>query len=261
MIEAREPQAVYITGASLGLGAALAEAYAAPGVFLALCARNPAPLDAVAQHCRDRGAHVLAMAADVADPPSLAAWAEAAMARRPPDLVIANAGIFAGTRRDGRMESAEEARAQIRVNLEGAINTVAALLPTMVQEGRGRIVLIASLAAMHPLADAPAYSASKAGLAAYGLALNEALNGRGVRVSVVLPGHIRTRQTAVHIGLKPLEMAAEEAAAIVKRGIERGARRIVFPRRLALLASLASVLPAPLRYRLGRPFRFRVGEP
>ncbi len=259
MIEAREPQAVYITGASLGLGAALAEAYAAPGVFLALCARNPAPLDEVARRCRNHGADVLAMAADVADPASLAAWAEAAMARRPPDLVIANAGIFAGTRRDGRLESVEEARAQIRVNLEGAINTVSALLPTMVQEGRGRIVLIASLAAMHPLADAPAYSASKAGLAAYGLALDEALNGRGVRVSVVLPGHIRTRQTAVHIGLTPLEMAPQEAAAIIRRGIAHGKSRIVFPWRLALLARLGAALPAPLRHRLARPFRFRVG--
>ncbi len=260
MSEHDAPRAVYITGASLGLGAALAEAYAAPGVFLALCARNIAPLDDVARRCRARGADVVAMTADVADATSLAAWTQAAMARRPPDIVIVNAGVFAGATPERMLESADEARGQIRINLEGGISTVAALLPAMLRRGKGRLVLIASLAARHPLADAPAYSASKAGLAAYGEALAEALHGSGVRVSVVFPGHIRTRQTAAHIGWKPFEMAPEEAAALVKRGIERGAHHIVFPRRLALLASLAALLPAPLRYRLGRPFRFRVEE-
>jgi len=257
---AAAPTTVLITGASRGLGRALALAYAAPGRRLALLARNPDLLSYTARLCEMRGAEVLRRPCDVTDAAALAAFVAAVEAGGAIDLAIANAGEFWGNGAGGALEPLERARAQLRVNLEGAVLTVNAVLARMRERKAGQIALISSLAALTPLADAPAYSASKAGLAAYGIALRAMLAPEGITVSIVYPGHIDTDQTDVHRGALPLLMLPDEAAQRIATGLARRRGSIAFPRRLLWLIRLGSLIPWRLRARLEAPLRFHVSE-
>jgi short-subunit dehydrogenase len=250
-----------ITGASRGLGRELALAYAQPGCLLGLTARDGAALEDVAAACRGRGAEVVVRVADVTEPGALAGWIADLDARRPIDLLIANAGLFDGRRPDADSEGLETAIGQLRVNLEGAIRTIDAVVPLMVARKRGHVAAISSLAAVYPLADAPAYTASKAGLVAYCESLRELLAPYGVAVSVAYPGHIATRQTEVQQGALPLLMTAESAARRIQVGLARRRSRIWLPISLALLARIGGALPPRLRHFTGRGFRFGVRDP
>lgn len=249
------PRAVLITGASAGLGAALARRYAGPERVLALAARRSEPLQAVARQCEALGATVDCAVLDVTDAAALSTWMRAVDARYGLDLVIANAGIFSGLASGGSLEQAGDVQMLVRTNLEGAILTAATAAELMRPRRSGRIALIASLAARHPLADAPAYSATKAGLVAYGEALRERLLADNVGVSIVLPGHIDTAQTASHGGPLPLMLSAEAAAAEVEAGVRRGASTISFPKPLVALIGLGRLLPWRARAWLARRLR------
>lgn len=240
------PQSIVVTGASRGIGAALARRLAAPGRDLLLIARDRGRLNETAAACHAAGAIVRLAAADVGDGPAMAALLAEADAERPIDCVFANAGISAGSRR-GSLESPERAAAVIRTNLEGAINTVAPLLEPMLRRGAGRIGLIASIAGLIPLPDAPAYSASKAGLIAYGRALDASLRRHGVTVTVLCPGFVTTDMAGRYRGRKPGEMSAEQAADIMVRTTLAGRRMVAFPRTLAFLARLGAALPPQIR--------------
>lgn len=257
-VERDAPHCVVITGASRGLGRALAVAYARPGSLLALTARDGAALDDVAAQCRSRGADVVTRVADVTHPGALADWIVEVDARRPIDLLIANAGAFDGRRPGAANEGLDAAIAQLRVNLEGSIRTIDAVLPLMLARKRGHVTAIASLAAVYPLADAPAYTASKAGLAAYCDSLRELLAPSGIAVSVVYPGHIATRQCEAHEGTLPMLMTAEAAAQKIRNGLARRRARIWLPAPLALMARIGGRLPPWLRHLTGRGLRFRV---
>ncbi len=254
------PPCVVITGASRGLGRALALAYARPGALLGLVARDDAALVAVADACRRQGAEATALAADITVPGAIAPWLAALDRRRPIDLLIANAGQFDGRRADADLEDLETAIAQLRINLEGAVRTIDAVLALMRARGRGHIAAISSLAAVFPLADAPAYSASKAGLAAYCEALRTLFAPLGIQVSVISPGHIATRQAQVHDGALPLLMSPENAARLIVAGLARRRPRIWLPARLALLARLGGLLPLPLRKLAVQHLRFSVRD-
>jgi len=249
-----------ITGASRGLGRELALAYARPGCLLGLTARDGAALDEVGAACRLRGAEVVVRAADVTEPGALIGWVTELDGRRPIDLLIANAGLFDGRRPGADTEGLDAAIGQLRVNLEGAIRSIDAVLPLMLARKRGHVAAISSLAAVYPLADAPAYSASKAGLVTYCEGLRELLAPSGIAVSVAYPGHIATRQTATHEGGLPLLMTAETAARLIQAGLARRRSRIWLPVSLALLARIGGALPPRLRHFTGRGFRFRVRD-
>ena len=249
---------IVITGASAGLGRALALLYATPGRTLALMGRNAERLQDVADECRARGAVVEAHACDLCETGSGHDFIGAFAAAHPIDLLIVNAGIFSGHHPEREMEDAGEVTAILRTNLEAAILNIAAALPEMRRRRGGRIAIIGSLAALHPSADAPAYSASKAGLMAYGEALREWLQPDGVRVSLVYPGHIETAQVAGHVGALPLIVSAELAAVRIKRGLSLGHHLIAFPRRLLWLIRAGRLLPWRLRAVLGRSQRFEV---
>jgi short-subunit dehydrogenase len=240
----REPRSILITGASSGIGAALAQAYAAPGVRLGLSGRDAQRLDGIAAGCRAAGAEVEAVAIDVLDRAAMARWVTDLDVRRPFDLVIANAGVSAGTA--AGLETEEQTRQVFAINLDGALNTVLPLLPAMCARRRGQIALMSSLASFRGFPGAPAYAATKAALRIWGEGLGGDLAAFGIGVSVICPGFVVSRMTAGNSFPMPLLMPAKRAAAIIRRGLARGRPRIAFPWPIYALAWLLGVLPPAL---------------
>ncbi len=239
-----DPPHVAITGASSGIGRALALLYAARGAHLSITGRDEERLSAVARACAN-AASVTATRLDVTDGPAAAAWIAARDAERPVDILIANAGIGgAAAMSVPGEETAETARRIIATNLLGAVHCAAPLIPAMQARGRGRIVLIGSLAGLTGLPDAPAYSASKAGLHAYGEALRRCLGPSGVTVTLVLPGFVETPMSASLPNARPFLWTAERAALRIARAADRGEAVAAFPLPLVWLLGLRHVLPA-----------------
>ena len=252
-------RSVVITGASRGLGAALAEALAGPGVALHLLGRDAAALAAVAARCRARGAAVWLAAVDVTDAAAMAAvlrdWDQA----RPVGLAIANAGVSAGTGPDGAPEGHAAALRQVRVNLEGAMNLVEPLLPGMLARRQGQLLLVGSMMGFRGLPDVPAYAASKAGVWAYGEALRAAHRAAGLRVTVAAPGFFASAMSARVRGARAGgEVSADAMAARLLRAVARGRGRVVSPWWLGAWLRALALLPPGLGDRLARLVRFRV---
>lgn len=249
---------IVITGASSGIGAALARLYAGPGVALGVVGRDPVRLGTVGTALRAAGAEVREGLFDLRDRPALADFLSQFEALHPVDLLVVNAGVLDGRRADGALETADAARRVIDINLLGAIDTVHAVLPAMRARGRGHIVLVSSLAALSPVTDAPAYSASKAGLLAYGKALRAALAGTGVHVSVVCPGYVESAMTDSHIGKQPGKIGSEAAARLIADGIVRRKQVIGFPRLLYMLALITPFVPEAINRLATKGIRFHV---
>lgn len=237
----RDPRSIVITGASSGIGEALALAYAAPGVRLALTGRDQNRLAAVAAATRAKGATVETGLVDAADKDAMAAWLTAIDAAAPVELLIANAGISAGSGLGG--ESEEQARRIFSVNVDGVFNSVFPLLGPMRARRRGQIALVASLAGFRGVAGAPAYCASKAAVRVWGEGLRGDLGKDGVEVSVVCPGFVRSRMTAKNPFPMPFMMDADQAALIIKSGLARNRGRIAFPWPMRAAVWLMTALP------------------
>lgn len=250
----RSFRSILITGASSGIGAALARVYAAPGIRLALTGRDADRLAAVAAECRAAGATVATAVLDVADRAAMTAALTDFDATAPLDLVIANAGISAGT--GGAAESDAQLRAITATNIDGVINTLVPLLPRLIARRHGQLALTSSLAGFRGVGGAPAYCASKAWVRVYGESLRTELADVGIGVSVICPGFVRSRITAVNRFPMPFLMDAARAAQIIQRGIARNRGRIAFPWPMVfatwLLASLPTRLTDPLIRRLPR---------
>lgn len=252
---------VMITGASSGLGARLAALYAGPDVVLALLGRNRERLARVAEACREAGSVVRMAAIDIADKGAMAAWSRELDRDFPVELLIANAGISGGTEPGAGCEPIAVSLRQIEVNLLGTVHTIAPLLPALLQRRRGRIALIASVAALRGLPYSPGYCASKAGVRAYGEALRPLLEKEGIGVTVVSPGFFASPMTDRWEGPTPFLMRGEEAARRIKRGIDRGRRRIDVPWPLAFGMRFCDLAPAALGDAILRRFRFHIRAP
>ena len=146
----------------------------------------------------------------------------------------------------------------IEINVIGVLNAVHPVLPRMIARGQGQIGIMSSLAGFIPLADAPSYCASKAAVLSYGLGLRGAVEGKGIRVSVVCPGYVDTPMIAQETGWQPFKMSAEAAAEQTVRGLAANRAVIAFPSVLATMSWIGGQLPDRVRRLTARPFAFKV---
>lgn len=247
---------ILVTGASSGIGAALARRYAAPGVHLSLTGRNRERLDVVAGECEVRGAETTAGVCDVRDATALRGFIEDVDGRQRITMVIANAGVGGKLVIAGQSgETADVAREIFETNVMGVVNTIVPLLPRFVARREGHVVIMSSLAALVALPEAPAYSASKAAVRVYGQALDRLLAPRNVRVTVVCPGFVETPMSAGLPGPRPVLWSAERAADAITAALARGKREICFPWQLTALAKLSAHLPPAVVQGLRRHIR------
>ena len=241
----KQPRSILITGASSGIGEALAHSYAADGIHLTLTGRDSTRLSQVAQDCRALGAEVIVHALDVTNREKMAELIAQVDQAHPLDLVIANAGVSAGS--GGQGENEEQVRNIFSINVGGVLNTIWPAINVMKTRRRGQIAIVSSLAGFMGLPGAPAYSATKVAVKAYGEALHGALKPDGIAVSVICPGFVKSRITAKNDFPMPMLMDAPKAAKIIRRGLEKQKLTIVFPWPLAISTWLMSILPPFLR--------------
>ncbi|PVB63529.1 oxidoreductase [Labrenzia sp. 011] len=239
----RYDRVIVLTGASGGIGQALAREFAGPGTYLALIARDEARLEPVMTDIRAQGAEGEVAAIDIRDREKLQAYLAELDTRHPVDLVIANAGVTAGLGPNRTRESDADSDRQIDVNYRGVVNTVSGIVDALQKRRRGQIVLVASLAGMRALPDMPSYSATKAAIIAYGHSLRGWLKPFGVSVTIICPGFVTTPMSARHKGAKPFEMPADKAATLMRRAIERKRAFYAFPFLLAFGIRLQNLLP------------------
>ncbi len=230
---------IFITGASSGIGEALARHYAARGATLGLAARRGNRLDAlIASLPGSHKPYVL----DVADAAALRAAAGDFNDDGVADIVIANAGISVGTLAR-EAQDLDALRRVLETNVVGMANTFQPFIDAMGARGSGRLVGIASVAGIRGLPGAGAYSASKAAAIAWLEALRGELRGSGLRVVTIAPGYIATPMTAVNSYPMPFLMPADEAAWRFARAIERGSSYVVIPWQMGVAAKLLRLLP------------------
>ena len=232
---------VFITGASSGIGRALALHYAASGASLGLVARRAGELESlIGVIGGDKGA---AYPIDVRDAAAMAAAARAFIGRYGvPDIVVANAGVSAGTQSASR-EDIDTFQAVIDINLLGMVKTFQPFIGPMCAAGSGTLVGIASLAGVRGVPGAGAYSSSKAATINYLESLRVELRGSGVRVVTLKPGFIDTAMTQPNPYRMPFIISAEEAARRIARIVARAPRTAVIPWPMAVVARLLRWAP------------------
>jgi short-subunit dehydrogenase len=233
---------ILITGASSGIGAALAQRYAAPGTRLLLWGRHEARLAAVAAACEAKGAAASVTVLDLRQSEALIARLEAL--DETPALAILNAGI--GGVPDAEGETPPHIEMIAAVNFTAPLLAATLLSRAMVSRGQGHIVLMGSIAECIPLPMAPSYAASKAGLAMFAEALSVKLSGTGVAVTLVSPGFIDTPMSQGLPNPRPFLVTAEAAADILFRKLPRRPARIVIPWQFAVIGWLVRTLPRAL---------------
>jgi short-subunit dehydrogenase len=248
------PRCVLITGASSGLGRALAIAFAARAkrfntpLLLCLTARDAGRLDETAAAAAGLGAEIATAILAISDETAVRDWVLACDAAAPLDVVIANAGRSAGI--GAGPEGAEQVRVLIETNVAGVVNTVLPASACMRARGRGQIVILSSLAGHLPFPSTPTYSATKAFVRCWGLSLRPELAQRGVGLTVVSPGYIATPMTAGNNFHMPFLVGADRAAAHILRRLDGNPAEIGFPLGAVIAVNALSVLPRRLFGRL-----------
>jgi short-subunit dehydrogenase len=235
------PRAI-ITGASSGIGAAMARELSRRGYALALLARRAELLDQLANELPD----TVAIPCDVSDS---AAVHDAVKRAGPIDVAIANAGVGVT---GYASKIIDEAETMMRVNYFGMLYLFGAVVPSMIERGAGRFAGIASIAGLRGLPSASGYSASKAAMQAFLESARVELAPLGVRVTTVNPGFIATPMTEKNTFRMPFLMQADAAARIIVDGIERGARVVEFPRPMSMAMRFARLLPSSVYDRVMR---------
>lgn len=252
----------FITGASSGIGQALALRYAQAGWRLALVARRADAIEAWAQAQGLGPERCRAYAADVQDVDSFIAAAQRCIAEQGlPDVVIANAGISVGMDTEIR-DDLDVMRDTLAINNIGLAATFHPFLAAMRARGSGTLVGVASVAAIRGLPGHGAYCASKAGVVAYCESLRGECRGSGVKVVTLVPGYVATPLTAGNTYPMPFLIQPDQFADRAFRAIEAGASYRVIPWQMGVVAKLLRLLPNALfdRVLAGRGRKKRRGE-
>jgi short-subunit dehydrogenase len=240
------PGVILITGASSGLGAALARAYSKPNQRLVLWGRDQFRLDATATECRALGGDVDTACFDLSNLERMATELSALDARLPIDLAILNAGLGGTVPSNLKAEDPARARDIALVDFTSPVVAASILAGSMAERGRGHIALIGSIAESFPLPMAPTYAGAKAGLAMFAESLRLRMGRYGVDVSLISPGFIDTPMSRSVDSPKPFMLTAEKAAAAIQWRLARRVQRAVIPWPFALIRALYRLLPRRL---------------
>ena len=248
---------IFLTGASSGIGEGLALALAKKGAVLGLVARRAELLGELAKKCEEAGGVARAYTADVTDPSAVAeAFAEFIKEFSTIDILIANAGI-GGNDEATRTYEPRSVNKVIDVNLMGAVNAVHIVLPKMLEQGHGQLVAISSLAGIRGLRRSAAYSASKAGMTAFFESVRLDVQGKGISVTIIQPGFIRTPLTANRTHRMPYLMELDDAIPHFIRAIEKKKKFAAFPWQLATIVRAGKIMPAWMYDRIAGRVRYR----
>lgn len=235
---------VFLTGASSGIGEGLAVELSKRGAILGLLARRENLLLDLVNECERNGGRARQFACDVTDEVDVAQAAEKLRGEFGKiDVLIANAGIGGGAKAAENLTPADF-RLVIETNLIGAVNSVAAVLPPMIERRSGHLVAVSSLAGFRGLPKSAAYSASKAGMTAFFESVRLDVQHKGVTVTIIQPGFIKTPLTSGRASKMPFLMELDNAIPLFLRAIEKKKKFAAFPWQLATIVRAGRIFPA-----------------
>lgn len=245
---------VFLTGASAGIGRALALELGRAGAHLALAARREKRLESVAESVEASGGEAQVFPLDVTDDAAVAQAVETTRrSMGPPETVVANAGI--APRTDVTDIDLNATRHVFDVNVHGALATLKPAIPDMIDRGEGHLVVVSSLAAFHGLPGEAAYCASKAAITRFCDTLRVELKPRGIDVTTIHPGYVTTEMNEDR---DPDEMSfvlsAEEAARKIRGALEKRRTRYAFPLPMSLLSKASRFIPMSISDRIASNF-------
>ena len=235
---------IIITGASSGLGEALAIKYSSSENTLFLIARSKSRLEKVAKICESNGAKTMIIVSDVNDKERMQQQIDQVARYHKIDIVIACAGVSAGTL-DGP-ETAKQSNIIFSTNVNGVLNTIMPIIPHMIKMRSGNIAIVSSMASIIGLSSAPSYSASKGAVRLLGEGLQGYLKRYNVFVTTIIPGYINTPMTNVNQFPMPFMISADKAAGKIVRAINKNKNIVAFPIIMFFLLKLLSILPSSL---------------
>jgi short-subunit dehydrogenase len=248
---------VFLTGASSGIGEGLALALSKKGAVLGLVARRAELLRELAEKCEKSGGIARAYPADVTDPSAVEeTFQEFFHEFSTIDVMIANAGI-GGNDESTRNYHPPSVKKVVDVNLIGAVNSVHAVLPRMLERGHGQLVAISSLAGFRGLPRSAAYSASKAGMTAFFESVRLDVKNKGISVTIIQPGFIKTPLTAGRANKMPFIMELDDAIPLFLKAIEKRKKFAAFPWQLATIVRAGKFMPAWMYDRIAGRARYR----
>lgn len=257
MSEFWKGKVVFLTGASSGIGEALALAMAEKGAIVGLLARRAELLKEIVEKIELNGGKARYFAVDVVNEKEVS---DAANSLREEfgkiDIMIANAGI-GGNNKETRELRPEFVKKVIDINLMGAVNSVYAVLPQMLERKSGQLVAVSSLAGFRGLPKSAAYSASKGGMTNFFESVRLDVQHKGVDVTIIQPGFIKTPLTSGRANKMPFLMELEDAVPLFLKAIEKKKKFSAFPWQLATIVRLARFLPASIYDKIGSRARYR----
>ncbi len=248
---------VLLTGASSGIGEALSIELAKRGAILGLIARREKFLREIASRIEKKGGTVSYFPCDVTEKGRVFMAAKNLRSEFGKiDIMIANAGIGGNNNKTRNLEPEAVAKV-IDVNLMGAVNSVAAVLPDMLKRGSGHLVAVSSLAGIRGLPKSAAYSASKSGMTAFFESVRLDVQAQGVEVTIIKPGFIKTPLTSGRANKMPFIMELEDSVPYFLNAIEKKKKFAYFPWQLAILVRAAKIFPAWLYDRIAGGVKYR----
>lgn len=246
------PSTIVITGASSGIGKALAIHYARQKRNLILTGRNRARLNETADICEKKGANVVSHTIDVTNKAAMQEWLVMQDSQYPIDLVIANAGCSSTQIQMQHQNDHDVEAAMVNIHFQGMLNTIHPILPRMLERKSGQIALMSSMNAFFPLARSAIYGSQKAAVYHYGLSSRARYLQCGVQFNVICPGWVNSALTALNRFPMPWKMSEEKAAAIISRGLGHNKAVIRFPWQLNWVRYLFQCLPLSVQQAIAK---------